>query len=98
MSYIRIGYPLIFVKGESEDYIFESLDDNDEPYVHDYGSCENSTLVELACKSIEEMYGKKPIARYLMKKLADRLGIKLRKKPLTEKEWFKLAGFSVKSK
>ena len=89
MSYIRAGHPLKYVKGNSEDYIYEvAVKKGHRPFIQDYGNITNETIVELCCTAIDKAYGEreKCFKRYLMQKLAERLKVELRKTPLTDKE------------
>ena len=87
MSYIRAGHPLKYVKGNSEDYIYETEHKN-KIFIEDYSGISDSGLVELCCKAIDKGYGEreKCFKRYLKRKLAERLKVELRKTPLTDKE------------
>jgi len=84
MSYIRAGSPLKYVKGESEDYIWPY--DND--YIEDYGKISDKGFIELLFR-----YWKpddKRFKEHFIKRLAERLNVKLRKKPLTDDEEMEL--------
>ena len=90
MSYIRYGHPLRYVKGESEDYIFSTIEGN-KNVIEDYGDISNSGLVEILCRTIDEYYDGTPyrellMGDYLKKKLAKKLNVELRKAPLTDKQ------------
>jgi len=85
MSYLRYGWPLKYVEAESEDYVY--VTGYKKEYVEDYGGISDNGLVELCCKAIDEYYKDDPTFKeYLMKKLAKRLKVKLRKRPLTDDE------------
>jgi len=85
MSYLRFGWPLKYVKANSEDYVY--VTGYEKEYVEDYGGISDKGLVELCCKAIDEYYKDDPTFKeYLMKKLAKRLKVKLRKRPLTDDE------------
>lgn len=83
MSYLRWGHHLTFVDGESEDYIYS----NGESIV-DYGKISDSGFIELLSRDwiTEDIMFKE----HLIKRLADRLGVKLRDKPLTFEEKMEL--------
>ena len=84
MSYLRAGYPLKYVEGESEDYVFPHSDG----YIEDYGKITNEGIVELLFrywKTEDTMF-----KEHLLKRLAEKLNVKLRDKPLTEEEGDKL--------
>ena len=86
MSYIRPTHALKYVDGISEDYIYPTKYKRKE-YIVDYGSINDTSLVELICSVFnEEKTNDKMLKDYLIKKLAERLVVKLRKKPLTEKQ------------
>ncbi len=82
MSYLRSAWNHKYVKGISEDYIY----DNGETII-DYGDITNEGLVEILCGCIDRSFERdeKLIKKYLMKELAGRLDVKLRAKPLNEK-------------
>ena len=87
MSFLRYGYPLIYVKGESEDYIFPTIAGKKD-IIEDYGDISNSGLVEILCRAIDEYYSGGPyreevMGTYLKQKLASKLKVELRKTPLT---------------
>ena len=86
MSYIRAGSPLIYVEGNSTDYIFHSVGNEEKPegWIEDYGSISNESIVEiLANRFLKE----DPTFRdYLIPILAERLNVKLREKPLSYEE------------
>lgn len=84
MSYIRCGYPLRYVKGNSEDYIFLSPDG-----IEDYGSISDSGFVELLFRHWDVAKVDEEFKNHLLKRLAKRLEVQLREKPLTEKQWLK---------
>ena len=76
MSYIRVGSELRFVEGESEDYVFPDYGG----FIEDYGKISDKGIIELLFrywKTDDESFKEN-----LLKKLANRLDVKLRKKPL----------------
>ena len=93
MSYMRCGYPLTYVEGNSEDYVFERAISDGKGGVkggniEDYGSISDAGIVEMLFENWQTEDVK--FKEHLLRRLADRLEIKLRKKPLTEKQWEKL--------
>jgi len=88
MSYLRQSDALKYVDSESKDYVYETVDADYKRYIEDHGGISNEGLVELCCEAIDSYYKKKPIKKYLMKKLAERLNVKLRARPLTDEELF----------
>lgn len=79
MSYIRAAWPLKYVEGNSEDYVFPCDD-----YIEDYGKISDKGFIELLFR-----YWKTddiPFKKHLLKRLAKRLNVKLRDKPLTSDE------------
>jgi len=89
MSYIRMGHPLVWVEGNSEDYVY-----SDGVRIVDYGSISDTGFIELLfeywkCEDAE-------FKNHVLKRLADRLEVKLRKKPLTDKEYEKLEKENLK--
>ncbi len=90
MAWLRAGYPLKYVEGNSDDYVYLS----DEGMV-DYGHLSNKGLVELIADELgykEEREDDQPIEfrNYLVEKIAYRLNVKLRQKPLTINEQFEI--------
>jgi hypothetical protein len=80
MSYIRAGWPMKYVKGISKDYVFPDT----SGYIEDYDRITDDGLVELIClywRTDDELF-----KNHVMKRLADRLGVKLRKKPLDDEK------------
>jgi len=85
-SYIKTGEPYIYVNGESDDYIF-LCDGLTKKYIEDYGKISKETLFDLIFVVNWEVGEGKILKEYLLKKLAEKLKIKLRKKPLSQKTW-----------
>ena len=86
MSYMRIGYPNKYVDGESKDYIY-----SDGKEIIDYGMLDDSSIVEIICRFLDDYcQNDRLIYNYLTKHLADRLNVKLRKKPLSTDDWFEI--------
>lgn len=81
MSYIRGSSVYRYVDGISEDYIFPT-EYKKKIFIEDYGKISNETIIELLYRyfETEDKFGLKD---YLLKKLAKRLRVKLRKNPLT---------------
>lgn len=87
MSYTRMGSVFRFVYGKSNDYVFPTSDPKHR-YVEDWGKIEDRTLVEFVCRAVEDCPDRL-FAGYVREKVAERLGVRLRKKPLTEKQALK---------
>ena len=86
MSYIRMCSTLKYVDGPSDDYIYPSRHKGKD-YIVDYGGISDTGLVELICSIFDgRRTDDKMFKDYLIKRLAERLDVKLRKKPLTEKQ------------
>lgn len=86
MSYLRYSWALSYVEGDSDDYIFNHAGG----FIEDYGGISDTGLVELLCRAIDEYYeDDKLMQEYIKNKLAERLKVKLREKPLTTEELFK---------
>ena len=83
MSYIRAGHPLSYVDGNSEDYVY-----CDGKRIVDYGGISDTGFIEMLFDHWQT--DDKMFKNHLLKRLADRLKVKLRKKPLTEKQLEKL--------
>jgi len=86
-SYVRPGTPYVYVDGENEDYIFlcDSLNKN---YIEDYGKISKESIVDIIFnewKTTTE--NDKILKKYMLKKLAEQLKVKIRKKPLNAKSW-----------
>ena len=84
-----MGYPLKYVEDISKDYVYPT--DNK---IEDYGSISDNGFIELLFNwwDTEDTEFK----NHLLKRLANRLGVKLRKKPLTDKEYIKLEEENLK--
>lgn len=80
MSYLRMSWPLTYVEGESEDYIFEDVDG----FIEDYGHISDKGFIELLFK--EWKTDNTLLKEHLIKRLAKRLDVKLRDKPLNSDE------------
>ena len=95
MSYIRNGYPLRYVEGNSKDYVFCSCAFKDMPsFIEDYGKITNEGIIELLFDNweTEDIMFKE----HLLKRLSENLKVKLRDKPLTVEEVFKLMDENLK--
>jgi len=94
MSYIRAAGPLRYVEGNSEDYVFGSDDEKGGNYIEDYGKISDTGFIELLFKNwnTEDIIFKE----HLIKRLAKRLKVKIRPKPLTNDEIFKLMEKNMK--
>ncbi len=82
MSYLRWAWSHKYVKGTSDDYIY----DNGKEIV-DYGNITNEGLVEILWSCIDDYYERDEtlIKKYLKKKLSERLKVKLRTRPLSQR-------------
>lgn len=87
MSYIRMNSPYRYVDGFSEDYIFPAETKKGEEFIEDYGNITNKTIVELLIRLGDE-HGNLLLVQMGIR-LAENLNIKLRKKPLTNKQLIK---------
>jgi len=89
MSYLRASYPLKYVEGISHDYIYRTTSGKKRKrqFIQDYGNISNEGLVELVAEFLkEETERNAVINNYLIRKLAGKLDVKLRKKPLTRNQ------------
>lgn len=103
MSYIRASGPYEYVDNdECIDYVFPTAqpkvknprDYNKHPedyeeYIEDYGSITNNGMIELLIKNwntTDEQFKK-----HLVKRLAEKLNVKLRKNKLTSKQYAKIS-------
>lgn len=85
MSYIRYGHPLVYVEGNSEDYIFGHTQDKDGKWLFtDYGGISDTGFIELLFENWETEDN--DFKEHLLRRLAGRLNVKLRPKPLTDEE------------
>lgn len=89
MSYIRMGHPLVHVEGKSEDYVYSTGE-----RIEDYGSISDSGFIEMLFEWWKT--NDKEFKEHLLKRLAERLGVKLRPKPLTDEELMKLEEENLK--
>jgi len=84
MSYIRMGSPYKYLEGfSSNDYVFPTKYKGKE-FIEDYGSISNETIVELLLRFGDQRDDL--ILTQMGIRLAENLNIKLRKKPLTDKQ------------
>jgi len=86
MSWIRAGYPLKYVVGESVDYVYSSVGD----FVEDYGDISNSGLAEILCRFIDNGDFENFEKKYFMNKVCDKLGVKLKKVNQAKKDLKKI--------
>ncbi len=87
MSYQRWGWALQYVDGESEDYVYGGSykkGKKEIEYIHDYGGISDSGFIEMLYHHWET--DDKVFKEHFIKRLAERLKVKLRKKPLTVKQ------------
>jgi hypothetical protein len=85
---MRIGHPLTYVDGVSEDYVY----DNGDGLV-DYGGVHDSSVVEFVAEIFDESNSRhldEDFKGYVLRQLARKLKVKLRKRKLTMKEFIKL--------
>lgn len=95
MSYIRYNHPLTYVEGNSEDYVFTSAGyDGEKDFIEDYGKISDTGFIELLFQkwNTEDIEFK----NHLLKRLADRLNVRLRDKPLTWEEYLNLEEKNMK--
>ena len=97
MSYMRMGCPLKYFKGESKSYVYYDVgnfvEDYNDRYTENASFCELiGTLVSRATHN-DEKYARK-IMKILAKKL--RVSRKLRKKPLTTEQLLKMIDVRLK--
>ena len=81
MSYLRASWEHKFVEGDSKDYVYAN---SNPEYVEDYGDITNEGFVEIFANRFSS--GDKLLDEYMLRKLAKKLKVKLRKKPLTNKQ------------
>jgi len=91
MSYLRFGSVYKYVEGYSNDYIFpggyiDKETGKEVRYIEDYDHISSSSVVELVARNLETDFPE--FKEYLIKKLAEKLSVKLRDKPLTNEEAF----------
>jgi hypothetical protein len=88
MSYIRASWPYIYVDGESDSYVFLTGRKKGHRIIEcieDYGSVSNEALVEMFATNFH--HDEEPFRKYMIEKFAERLGVKLRKKRLTDSQY-----------
>jgi len=93
MSYLRSGSVLKYVEGKSEDYVFPTSIKKGKKWINfieDYGDISDSGFIELLFEYWDTK--DKMFKEHLLKRLAKRLKVKLRKKPLTDKQIMKYWG------
>jgi hypothetical protein len=83
---MRCGWDLKWVEGISKDYIFPTEDDNGKVFIEDYGSISDEGFIELLIKEWDTE--DKLFKYHLIKRLAERLNVKLREKPLSDEVIF----------
>lgn len=95
MSYIRGGSVYKYVDGISVDYIYPTSYEKGKKtihYIEDYGKISDECLVELLfryTKITDALCPDHDLKGYLLNKVAERLNVKLRKKPLTDNQEIK---------
>ena len=86
MSYIRYNHPLVFVEGFSEDYVYDSA--SRDNFIEDYGNISDNGFIELLFQ--EWQTDDVVFKNHLLKRLAERLNVKLRKTPLSDEKYLEL--------
>lgn len=91
MSYIRAGWPMKYVEGDSKDYVFCCVElkvkDKVVPkHIVDYGGISDSGFIELLCEWWET--NDTIFKEHMIMRLAKRLGVKLRKRALSNEVIF----------
>lgn len=82
MSYIRFAWGLEHVKGASDSYVIQSTTEKGKDYIIDYGFGDLG-MMELLCQAIDVRWRDDPLfADWLKKKVAARLAVELREKPI----------------
>ena len=89
MSYLRMGHPLTWFKGDSNAYVFLS-DVGIEDYDNTYENL--PTLIELLGVIVTRETGDEGFAEKLIRVLASKLGVadQLREQPLSDQEYLDL--------
>jgi len=85
-----MGEPFKYLKGFSKDYVFPTttkFKGEKYDYIQDYGGIDNKTIIEILFR--QGKWKKDILLIHLALRLAQNLKIKLRKKPLTDKQWNK---------
>jgi len=79
---------MTYVQGNSKDYVFEScpIKEGGETFIEDYGNISDEGFIELLYHYWKPASGDEKFKKHLLERLAKRLGVKLRKKALTEDE------------
>ena len=81
MSYIRAGHEMMFVEGESDDYIFESCGfAGGENFIEDYGKISDKGIVECLARILYRENKDIRWNDYLIQHLAEKLKVKLKTK------------------
>ena len=47
MSYIRYGHPMVYVEGNSDDYVYPAVDGKGNTWIEDYGQISDGGFIEL---------------------------------------------------
>jgi len=83
--------------GQAKIIVFPALTVNNEIYIEDYGHITNNGIVEMLFRNWnpEDKYDK-VFKKHLLKILAKRLKVRLRKKPLTVDQAFEIMDKRVK--
>lgn len=95
MSYLRGSWPHRFVDGDSEDYVYCYQKEDGKLAIEDYGGISDEGLIEMLFRRWET--DDAVFKEHLLKRLAKRLNVKLRDKPLTSEETINLMDEKVKA-
>ena len=81
---MRALCPYEYIEGESDsDYVFAS------DRIEDYGGMKTETALDILFKQCSHVK-ENDILFHCLKRICENLNIKMRNKPLTNKQWFKL--------
>ena len=97
MSYLRWSVGK-YVKGICNDYVFCCVAGKGLPdFIEDYGKITDEGLVELIARLLMLEPNDSLLRQHLVKRLAERLKVKMRETPLTDKElWAEHDGLKLK--
>ena len=89
---MRAAWPMRYVKGDSSDYVFMDA----RGFIEDYGNITDNGLIELLFrhwKTEDNLF-----KNHLLKRLAERLNVKLREKPLNDDEAWEIMEKNIAKK